>query len=430
MNVCRTRHRSSHASWLPFCYILWSVASCVAGAFTAGTNDSPFVSTAWYTGWHYNDVPLANVSWSKYTHMSYAFATTIPNAPFVALDPSDSPKLTQFVAQAHQNGVKATLAIGGWTSSRWFSYGAGSATNRTQFATAVAQLISTYKLDGVDFDWEFPTSAGIGCNTFSPNDTNNYLAFLRELRQSSSGSNAIISLAVSTKPFNDSSGQAADLSEFSKVIDFIEIMDYDIKSSPSVGAGPSSPLNDTCAPSGARFGSAVPAVEAWVAAGIPADQIVLGVPGYGRSFAVTPSDAFLDAGAKTLASYPQYNPKLQRAGDKWDGGWGVDVCGDVQGPGGTYNYWSLIDGGILDQNGTVRDGISYRYDNCSQTPFTYDPNAQLLISFENPTSLKAKGQFIKASGLKGFAMWEAGSDYHDVLLDAMSTCGTDPVLAS
>jgi chitinase len=34
-------------------------------------------------------------------------------------------------------------------------------------------------------------------------------------------------------------------------------------------------------------------------------------------------------------------------------------------------------------------------------------------------SFAAKGEFINAYGLKGFSMWEAGGDYHDVLLDAM-----------
>ena len=31
------------------------------------------VSAAWYTGWHADDFPLSQVSWSKYTHLIYAF---------------------------------------------------------------------------------------------------------------------------------------------------------------------------------------------------------------------------------------------------------------------------------------------------------------------------------------------------------------------
>ena len=31
------------------------------------------VSTAWYAGWHATDFTLSNVSWDKYTQMTYAF---------------------------------------------------------------------------------------------------------------------------------------------------------------------------------------------------------------------------------------------------------------------------------------------------------------------------------------------------------------------
>lgn len=31
------------------------------------------ISAAWYTGWHAADFPLSKVSWSKYTHLIYAF---------------------------------------------------------------------------------------------------------------------------------------------------------------------------------------------------------------------------------------------------------------------------------------------------------------------------------------------------------------------
>jgi chitinase len=33
------------------------------------------IAAAWYAGWHAQDFPLSKVSWSKYTHMVYAFAS-------------------------------------------------------------------------------------------------------------------------------------------------------------------------------------------------------------------------------------------------------------------------------------------------------------------------------------------------------------------
>lgn len=42
-----------------------------------------------------------------------------------------------------------------------------------------------------------------------------------------------------------------------------------------------------------------------------------------------------------------------------------------------------------------------------------------MISYDNPQSFKAKGDFIKSTGLRGFAAWEAAGDYKDLLLDAV-----------
>ena len=38
-----------------------------------GTNDE-FVAMSWYAGWHSTDNPPQNISWSKYTQVTYAFA--------------------------------------------------------------------------------------------------------------------------------------------------------------------------------------------------------------------------------------------------------------------------------------------------------------------------------------------------------------------
>ena len=49
-------------------------------------------------------------------------------------------------------GVKASISIGGWTGSRYFSTAVGSAQNRTAFVGAVTSIVKQYKLDGVDFE--------------------------------------------------------------------------------------------------------------------------------------------------------------------------------------------------------------------------------------------------------------------------------------
>jgi len=391
------------------------------------------VATAWYAGWHAEDFPLTNVSWSKYTQLTYAFAETTSDVTVVSLADSDEELIPQFVAAAHKNGVKASLSIGGWTGSRWFSSNVGSDENRTAFVQTVTNLARKYKLDGIDFDWEYPASQGIGCNVVGTNDTANFLAFLQELRQDSLGANLTLSAATAITPFMDSSGNpSTDVSEFSKVLDFIEVMVYDVWGSWSSGVGPNAPLNDSCAPSVDQQGSAVSAVKAWSDAGMPNNQIVLGVASYGHSFSVKKTAALQSGSSSSnLASYPAFDANNQPTGDAWDDGAGeADVCGVVQGPAGVFDFWGLIAGGFLNADGSVASGIDYRFDSCSQTPYVYNSTSQVMVSYDNVQSFAAKGSFIASDGLRGFAMWEAGGDSNDILLDSILAATASGVQSS
>jgi len=45
------------------------------GVLAAADNKHSRVAAAWYAGWHADSgYPLSKVSWSKYTHLTYAFA--------------------------------------------------------------------------------------------------------------------------------------------------------------------------------------------------------------------------------------------------------------------------------------------------------------------------------------------------------------------
>ncbi len=44
-----------------------------------------------------------------------------------------------------------------------------------------------------------------------------------------------------------------------------------------------------------------------------------------------------------------------------------------------------------------------------------------MVSFDDAPSFAAKGKFIKSEKLRGFAIWEAGGDYKDILLDSIRT---------
>jgi len=374
------------------------------------------VASAWYPGW--GSVPPSAINWTQYNSITYSFAVTTPDVTVLSLAGSNASVLPEFVKLAHENNVLARLSVGGWTGSHYFSTAVASAANRTAFVKTVTDLVTNYTLDGIDFDWEYPGKQGIGCNTISPNDTANYLLFLQELRNDPVGKNITLSAAVGIASFVDSTGSPmTDVSGFAEVLDFISIMNYDVWGSWSSTVGPNSPLNDTCTAPANQQGSAVSAVAAWTNAKFPANQIVLGVAAYGHSFYVTNATALSSDGM--LNAYPAFDASLQPHGDSQDSAAGVDECGKPVPIGGIFNFWGLIDGGFLDDNGNVSTGIDYRYDNCSQTPYVYNASSDVMVSYDDATSFNAKGKFITDSGLLGFSMWDVSGDFNDILTDAI-----------
>ena len=214
--------------------------------------------------------------------------------------------------------------------------------------------------------WEYPNRQGIGCNEISTNDTSNFYAFLKELRDSV-GDEAIITAAAPITPWTDADGNPADMSPFADVLNHVVIMNYDIWGHWSGGVGPNAPLNDTCAAPANQQGSAVSAVQAWTKAGFPKDQLVLGVAAYGHSFLVNNSVALTAQGE--IAAYPPFEPE-QPMGDSSDGP-SVDSCGVRTELTGVFNFRGMIEGGLLDEEGQPLPGIDYRFDECSQTVRTW-----------------------------------------------------------
>ncbi|KAJ6538875.1 glycoside hydrolase family 18 protein [Mycena vulgaris] len=423
--------------------LLALAAQCAAAITAASSNYT--VAAGWYASWHVTDVPLSSVLWSKYTHMTYAFAIPTADPSAISLAESDEELLPQFVAAAHKNGVKAGLSIGGWTGSQYYSSNIASASNRTTFVKSVTNLIQKYDLDLVDFDWEFPGVQGIGCNIVSSSDTENFLSMLQELRASPIAANITLTAATAVVPFPTTN--TSTIAEFATVLNWIVPMVYDLSWNWTAGspriqrALPSAPLDDSCyattlGVTGTGLtgrGSARSAVEAWTSAGIPSSQIVLGVPSYGHSFNVNSSEAFLASTSydvhSLLTYYPPYDTLNHTVGDKWDGTGGTDQCGAHVGPGGVWNFFSLIAAGYLLANGSPAMDVPYQWDTCSSTPYLYATDREVLISYDDPRSFAAKGAFVRANKLAGFSMWEIGGDPKGVLLDAILSAPTNASLA-
>lgn len=387
-----------------------ATATPAAGGYSNSTSGTR-LATGWYPGWGADKFSPSQIPWDKYSALTYAFAVTTPDDSFFKI--SDDPSvLTEFVSQAHAHNVKALVSIGGYTGSRYFSSSVSTPENRTAFATALMDFATKNQLDGLDFDWEYPNKQGMGCNVINDNDTANFLELLKEVRQKAP-KDFQLTAAVAMTPFNGPDGKPmSDVSGFAQVLNHIAIMAYDVYGTWSeTGAGPNAPIQDTCAPTQKQLGSCASAVKAWSDAGIPANQLVLGVPAYGRSYTVASSA--VGGYAQKLSEYPTFDKNLVPLGTGETRTQTKDECGVEQGPGGIFNYNDMVARGFIDSQGNAGSGLTYQFDNCSQTAYIYNSTSQVLINYDTADTYKAKGNFIKEQNLAGFAMWSIDTDTAD-----------------
>ncbi|WP_237706539.1 glycosyl hydrolase family 18 protein [Kribbella flavida] len=192
-----------------------------------------------------------SIQYSKLTHINYAFALPNANGTLQAI-PSPS-KLNSLVSLGHANGVKVSLAIGGWNDGNddAFEALAANATSRTTFVNAVIGAVNQYSLDGVDIDWEYPDPGVEG---------NNFTALMRQLSDALHSRGKLLTAAVVS---NGGTAEGVQPAVFGSV-DFLNIMAYD-------GGSPH-----------ANYDWSIAAANYWKSRGLPAGKTVLGVPFYSR----------------------------------------------------------------------------------------------------------------------------------------------------
>jgi chitinase len=229
----------------------------------------------------------------------------------------------------------------------------------------------------------------------------------------------MLTAAVGITPFAVNGSPSSDVSGFADVLDHIAIMNYDIWGAWESTVGPNAPLDDTCADASNQRGSAVTAVKAWSSAGIPSEKIALGVAAYGRTYKVDKSAALSNGQLTAFPAFAKNDIPLGE-GETEASTKELDVCGNANGVSGVFYFEGLITAGYLSSNGSAAAGIDYRFDECSKTPYAYNPTTGIMVSYDDASSFAAKGQFIKEQGLGGFAVWYGPGDSDDILLNAIN----------
>jgi chitinase len=196
---------------------------------------------SWVAGGNYYINAPSQIDYSKYTHIMYAFAIPDGNGNIGSVD--NSSQLKDLVTRGHAANVKVLLSIGGWLDSSPngtpFETIANSTTSINNFATTVGNLITQYNLDGIDLDWEYPTTKA------------KWNAIATALGTKIHGMGKLFTAAVS-EDANNSGNNYDNVT----MLDLVNIMCY----------GP--------------YSEAVSSMNYWTSRGVPQNKRMLGVPFY------------------------------------------------------------------------------------------------------------------------------------------------------
>jgi chitinase len=193
--------------------------------------------------------------------------------------------------------LKVVISFGGWGQSDGFS----SAVQPEHLKEFVRSCISTFIeghfapgvegpgiFDGIDIDWEYPVEGGV--TPGRPEDTSNFTAMAVEFRRQLDAVRPGL-LLTAALPAPAELYKNFELKKAVDSMDFLSIMAYDLHWDSEPMTFLHSPLfHDPADPSKPPFDirNADFAVRGFLAAGVPANKIVLGVPFYGKGWTGVP----------------------------------------------------------------------------------------------------------------------------------------------
>jgi chitinase len=356
----------------------------------------------YYPGWAIYDQQyfVTDIPADMLTHLNYAFAT-ISDAGEVRL--FDEWGDTQFpypgeegstgllgnfhqlqlLKQAHPH-LQTLISIGGWTESGRFSDVALTPESRGRFARSAVEFMLRYGFDGIDIDWEYPTGGGLTGNIERPEDAENFVLLLQELRTqldaqgSQNGRHYLLTIALGSG--RDAYAPLA-WARIHPLLDWINVMTYDMSGTWSSVTGFNAPLYDSM-PNPPEVSSTATTLNDLLALGVPADKLVMGVPFYGSAWQ-----------GVSAANNGLHQPFTAPAGD-----------------GGSFAYRDLA------ANYLNNSDYQAFWDESAQAPWLYSANAGVMIAYDDPRSIALKANFVREHGLGGMMFWELSQDTADATL--------------
>lgn len=311
---------------------------------------------------------------NKIDYINYSFAYVMGNKLSVA----HLSGMSGIINKVHDKGVRFILSVGGWGASG-FSVMASTDENRAQFIQSVISVVNRYSIDGIDLDWEYPTT-GSGNDLKNPSDRKNFTSLVKELRLAMDEVDSDLILTAAFPASSYAANNYYEINKINKDLDYLHLMTYDLIDYSGYITSHHANLfssNYSSSPNA----SADSAVKAYEACGADKDKITIGVAFYGHIGTV--KNQSTENGMKV----PSEN--LSNA----------------------INFSKIYNDYLYNSNYT------YYFDDNAKAPWLFDGTT--FITFDDSTSIHYKCKYVLEEDLGGIMFWQLGGDYHGILLNAI-----------
>jgi chitinase len=272
--------------------------------------------------------------------------------------------MDSLIASAHAHGVKTILSLGGAGQCDGFAPMASNKQSRALFIHNVKTFVLARNFDGVDIDWEYSATPAAA-------DTAAYTHLILDLRDSL-GKNLLLTAAL---PSDDWWAKWFSAQGFMSALDWAGIMTYDFTGDWDTQTEYNSPLY---ANGQKATYSVSQSMQYWnTTRGVDKSKLLGGIPFYGVLFSASKGPGLAFTGSANEISYQDTQDSL------------------------LHGSWTT------------------HWDDTAKVPWAESAGGEYM-TYENPTSIGLKAQWLANNGYPGVIIWELSEDY--------SAQGANPLL--
>lgn len=278
----------------------------------------------------------------------------------------DTGRIQKLVSLKQRNPkLKVLLSLGGWGGCAPCSDVFSTAEGRNEFAVSTKELLDFFKADGIDLDWEYPAIEGHPGHAYKTEDKTNFTSLVKALRKAL-GKKAIISFAAGG--FDKFLQESIDWQAVMPVINFVNLMSYDLVSGFSTVTGHHTPLYSN----NSQKQSADNAIKYFQSINVPLQKIIIGAAFYARTWenVIDVNNGLYQQGNfKHFISFSQFNQRLSKD-----------------------------------------SGFVYYRDSIAKAPYAYNKRTNTFATFDDEESIADKVKYVKQQKLGGIMFWELSLD--------------------